>query len=270
MAEPDPELLSEEPVEGTVPRWEVPGWREKFGVVAGVTGRGPAGGTGFDLGLRAAAPVGEVMGRWDSFLVAEPGFSGAVLGRQVHGRVVMSHSIGYPGWIQVAGVDGHVTGIQGLLLLVTVADCVPIYLYDTVSKVIGLLHAGWRGVAGGILPAGLDRMVEAHGCSVENIVMHCGVAISGPCYEVGNEVMERFGIPPVGSGRQHLDLRSQLVAQAVGLGVRGVTVSGHCTARDARHFFSHRRSRGQDGRQVAYIGIPDLTAGPTVQPLGVT
>lgn len=268
MAERAQELLTEEPLPGAVPRWEVPGWREQFGVVAGVTGRGPAEGSGFDLGLRTDEPVGEVMDRWSRFLVAEPGFSGAVLGRQVHGPLVLNHPRGYPGWLQVEGVDGHVTGVRGLLLLVTVADCVPIYLHDTVSKVIGLLHAGWRGAAGGILRAGLDRMVEGYGSSVENIVMHCGVAISGPCYEVGNEVTDRFGMPPAPGGRQYFDLRSALAAQAVGLGIRTVTISGRCTAREAGHFFSHRRSRGEDGRQVAYIGIPDGSAGPTVQPLG--
>lgn len=261
------ELLSEEPVQGAVPRWEIPGWRERYGVVAGVTGRGTEPGPDFDLGLRTAAPVGEVMDRWRRFLGAEPGFPGAVLARQVHGRVVMSHSGRYPGWLQVEGVDGHVTGADGLLLLVTVADCVPIYLVDTVSKVIALLHAGWRGAAEGILAAGLDCMSRVHACSVENIVMHCGVAISGPCYEVGNEVTDRLGLPPDRSGRQYLDLRSVLASQAASLGIRRVSLSGHCTARDAGHFFSHRRSRGRDGRQVAYIG---RSAGPTVQPLGDT
>ena len=86
--------------------------------------------------------------------------------------------------------------------------------------------------------------------------MHCGVAISGPCYEVGREVMDGVGEPAPGAGPWHLDLRSVLAEQGRRLGIGEVTVSGHCTARDAGRFHSHRRSGGTDGRMVAWLGYP--------------
>lgn len=256
MTDVAPGIAREARVMGEVPRWEVPGWREEFGVVAGVTGRGNLPEGDFDLGLWTAAPVGEVLGRWRRFLRAEPGFSGAVLGHQVHGREVVCHRDPAMGWRQLGGVDGHTTATPGLLLLVTVADCVPVYLVDPSTRAVGLLHAGWRGVAAGMVEVGIEAMGSAHGSAVENLVMHCGVAISGPCYEVGNEVMEGLGLASASSGRQHVDLRSELARRATELGVRRVTVSDHCTAVEHQEFFSHRRSGGTDGRQVAYLGIP--------------
>ncbi len=265
MTDPTPGIAREERVAGAVPRWEVPGWREEFGVVAGVTGRGALPEGDFDLGLWTAQPVGDVMSRWRQFLRAEPGFGGAVLGHQVHGCEVIWHQSPVAGWRQLGGVDGHATATPGLLLLVTVADCVPVYLVDPARRAIALLHAGWRGVAGGILEAGIETLVSAHGSSVENIVMHCGVAISGPCYEVGHEVLEGLGVTPAPSGRQSVDLRSELARRAVRCGVGLVTVSDHCTAVEQADFFSHRRSGGRDGRQVAYLGIP--AAGSVAPPI---
>lgn len=265
MTDPVPGIVREVRVDGDVPRWEVPGWREEFGVVAGVTGRGELPEGDFDLGLWTDQPVGEVLGRWRRFLRAEPGFTGAVLGHQVHGGEVVWHSGPATGWRQLGGVDGHATATPGLLLLVTVADCVPVYLVDPLNRAVGLLHAGWRGVAGGMLEAGVEAMRLAHGSAVGNLVMHCGVSISGPCYEVGNEVMEGLGLAPGPSGRQHVDLRSELARRAAGLGVGRVTVSDHCTAGEHQDFFSHRRSGGTDGRQVAYLGIP--AAGSVAPPI---
>jgi len=253
MAEPATGIVTEVPRPGEVPRWEVPGWRERFGVVAGVTGRGSAG---FDLGLWTGEPVGRVSGRWRQFLRAEPGFSGAVLAHQVHGTVVLRHLAPGPGWTIRGGADGHATAQPGLLLLVTVADCVPIYLVDPVRRAVALLHAGWRGVAGGMLERGTEALAEVSGSSPLDLVMHCGVAISGGCYEVGDEVAVACGKPPGAGGRQWLDLREVLAGQAGRLGIGEVTISALCTATRSEAFYSHRRSGGLDGRQVAYLGIP--------------
>ena len=75
----------EQAATGPVPRFLLQEWRERFGIVAGITGRGDEAGRGFDLGLWTDAPVGDVMARWGQFRRAEPGFSTVVLGTQVHG-----------------------------------------------------------------------------------------------------------------------------------------------------------------------------------------
>ena len=246
--------VCEVPAAGGLPRYELVEWRERHGIVAGITGRGSEPGRGFDLGLWTDAPVGEVMSRWRAFRRALPGFDAVVLGNQVHGVAVETMGPGR-GWIQIDGVDGWVTTARGVLLTVTVADCIPVYL-AVPGQGVALLHAGWRGTAAGILGIGLAQLLAATGSPVGDVVMHCGIGICGSCYEVGSEVMVGCGLRADGPGPWHLDLRWQLGAEAEALGLRGATVSGWCSAHHRPSFYSHRASRGADGRMAAYVGMP--------------
>ena len=245
--------VAEVPVSGEIPRFEIPGWRELYGVRAGITGRGVEVGRGFDLGLWSTEPVGEVMNRWLGFRRQMAGFNAVVLGNQVHGVAVMRIDEG-DGWIQVEGIDGWVTTNPGILLTVTVADCVPVYLVVP-GRGVALLHAGWRGTAGGILGHGLERLLDATSSGPSQVLMHCGVGICGTCYEVGSEVMIGCGRAAEGEGPWHLDLRDQLMEQARAAGLRTMTSSSWCSAHDNSSFFSHRGSGGRDGRMVAYLGM---------------
>ncbi len=239
--------IREIPVTGAVPRLEVPGWREQYGVVAGITGRG------FDLGLWSKEPVGEVMSRWLAFRRELRDFPAVALGNQVHGVEIMSLNAG-SGWIQVEGIDGWVTIAPGILLTVTIADCIPVYLVAP-GRGVALLHAGWRGTAGGVLGRGIMRLMGETGCFASDVVMHCGVGICGSCYEVGSEVIVGCGLPADGPGPWHIDLRDRLAEEASALGISSITKSSWCSAHDRDAFYSHRGSGGADGRMVAYIGM---------------
>jgi YfiH family protein len=249
-----PTQIQEQPLQGPVPRFEIPGWLDRFGVVAGVTGRGDEN-QPFDLGLWTERPVGEVMGRWRQLRSAEPGFSAHVLGNQVHGTRVVWHDRVIPGWTQIEGVDGHATSTPGIMLYVTVADCVPIYLVNSRTGSVALLHSGWRGTAGEILTWGVEALSHRGKCSPADIVMHCGVCICKSCYEVGSEVIEALGLEASPEGKAQADLPGVLAQQAGRLGIGEVSTSGWCSAHDRSRFFSHRASRGADGRMVAYLGI---------------
>jgi copper oxidase (laccase) domain-containing protein len=264
-------------LESTIPRAEVLGWRERYGVVAGIT-RKP-----YDLGLWTGEPVEGVMGRWREFRRAEAGFTQYVLGTQVHGNRVEIHSgfprdrrggnreggkggrrsgdVAPPGeqWKMVDGVDGHVAAGFGVMLNVTVADCTPIYLVHPPTKTVALLHAGWRGTAAGILERGVQSLLVAAqgipGDATEGgVVCHLGVSICGECYEVGPEVFEAMGlpVPKTNGGKGKMDVRSVLAHQARALGIKNVTVSSHCT-RHGEGWYSHRG--GDRGRMVAYLGV---------------
>jgi hypothetical protein len=177
MTNTSPVVLREELLPAPVPLYDLPAWRA-LGVVAGITGRGPDTGRGFDLGLWTAAPVGEVMGRWGALRRSLPGFDALVLGNQVHGVVV--ETVGEArGWVQVDGVDGWVSTRPGTLLTVTVADCIPVYLVVP-GRGVALLHAGWRGTVGGILRTGLPRLLAGTGATPSDVIMHAGVGICGP------------------------------------------------------------------------------------------
>jgi YfiH family protein len=238
---------------GGVPRFELEEWRRDFGIVAGITGRGGAS-EPFDLGLWSRTPVTTAMSRWRSFRASIPGFDACILGIQVHGTTVVWHA-NPAGWLLLDGIDGHATGSPGVLLTVTVADCVPVYLIDPAARRVAVLHAGWRGTAAGIIRAGVE-MLQAHGSVPDDLLMHCGVAICGRCYEVGPEVFEALDLPsPEVGGRGLIDLRTVLERQGRALGVSRISISDRCSAHDSADFFSHRASRGADGRMVAYLGV---------------
>lgn len=151
--------------------------------------------------------------------------------------------------------DGHATDWPDTCLLVTVADCIPVYLLEPKKKVIALLHSGWRGTAAGILGKGIALLRERAEVEPKDLVMHLGVGICGQCYEVGAEVIEGVGLRADGDGPWHVDLRERLAYQARQLGVTDISISEHCTAHENGLFFSHRASGGKDGRMVAYLGV---------------
>jgi len=227
----------------------VPGWRERFGAVAGVTDRSAG-----DLGL-SPSTLDPSRDRWMA-LSRDLGFSAMATSRQVHGSGIAIHRKVPGGWSLLEGYDAHATAQRGLLLTLTVADCIPVFLLDPVTRAIALAHAGWRGTAAGILPATIQKLVEHFGAVQADIVIHFGVGICGTCYEVGLEVIEACGRPAPSDGQGRLDLRAVLADQARAAGVRTLTTSPFCSAHDAR-FFSHRASGGRDGRMAAYLGWPD-------------
>lgn len=156
------------------------------------------------------------------------------------------------------------------LLTVSVADCVPVYLAWPGGY--ALLHAGWRGVAAGILEAAFERI----GAPPRTVRAHLGPAIGGCCYEVGPEVEAAlFGgvegrenaraagaLVERGGPRRAADLRRalRLRAEALGAAPGGVTLSTLCTACDPR-LHSFRRAGGAGARRLMLAFLGEPTAG---------
>jgi YfiH family protein len=223
-----------------------------IGVVAFTTTRA----TG-SLGLGSTEPVVEVMGRWSRLMddcraVGAPALATA---GQVHGAAVEVHGGGWRGWLRGKDRDGHVTAQPGIALAVTIADCTPVYLAHP-GGAIGVLHAGWRGVAAGMLESGLEQMRRL-GAPADELLVHFGPAICGRCYEVGPEVIAAVS-GESSPGPRLLDLRANLAARAERAGVRQLRVSQWCTKCHNDRFFSHRA--GDAGRQMAVILRPGADA----------
>ena len=227
-------------------------WRSRFGLVAGLTTRGESHGD-CSFALRGSDPADEA---WRALGAAfDPEFTGMAVARQVHGNKIAEHPARFDGRVVVDGYDGHMTLEPGLLLAITVADCVPVYLADPETGGIALIHAGWRGIVAGIVERGIDRLSELTGGPASRFLMHCGVAISGSRYEVGPEVVAQLGLGPPPGGR-NVDLREVLASRARSVGVKRITMSPWCTFRDSDLFFSYRREREMTGRMIAYLGRP--------------
>lgn len=235
------------------PLWTHPEWRERFPwLIQGITGSG-AEERPFDLALFGRGRPHEVMERWWS-LGRAVGAHRIVHGHQVHGAVVRVHDDGPAGLHVFPATDGHVTRASGVVLAVSVADCVPVALVDPARRAVALLHAGWRGVAAGILERGLAVMEERLLARADELHVHLGPAICGRCYEVGPEVHRGLGLPEP-SAPEPLDLRAVAAERALAAGVRPdrLTVSTWCTRCGDSPFFSHRGGRPE--RQVAFLGV---------------
>lgn len=229
-------------------------WARSFSwLVQGTTIRHHSdGGDDFDLRLFGGDPPPPgVHDRWRA-LLGWTGCASVVHARQVHGAEVLEHEGAPPGLHVPADCDGHATAARGMLLAVSIADCVPVSVVDPERRRVALLHAGWRGAAAGIVERGLADL--ARGGATERLLVHFGPSICGRCYEVGGEVFEALDRPRP-AGPALLDLRAVLVERAVAVGVAPghVSVSERCTRCEPDTFFSHRG--GDAGRQVAFLGV---------------
>ena len=230
-------------------------WGERFGLVAGVTGRREG-----SLGLSVPDPAGAVMARFRAFRESmQPRFNALQIAHQVHEATIARHEHVAPGFHVRDDTDGHVTDQVGLLLAVTIADCVPVYVARKDGLAVALLHCGWRGTAAGMLEKGvaqLGRAVQRQPLvPPEKLAVYLGVSICGTCYEVGPEVVKAVDGRDI-PGKECFNLRASLAARAGAAGVKDVTISSLCTNCDRDRFYSHRGSGGDGGRQVAYLGIP--------------
>ena len=197
-------------------------------------------------------------------LARELGFRRISVPTQVHGtdlREIGASPVPDSGACTVhrAGrVDGQLAEGPGWLLVATAADCVPVYLWSRERGRIGLVHAGWRGAAAGILPRAIARLARGfeRGSSggAGDLRVHLGPAICGRCYEVDTPVLSAFGL---GGTRAKLDLRRILAAQAASAGVApgALTSSRFCTSCGPGDLHSHRASGGTAGRMAAFLGL---------------
>lgn len=166
------------------------------------------------------------------------------------------------------GADGLVTQDPGCILGLTVADCMPIYLYDAETQAFGLLHSGWKGT--GILRQALSVMGKAFSTRPENVHVILGPAISSCCYRVqadrAFQFQKEFGPGSVivkqhGSGEPEysLDLVAANKKLARELSIASVSVIGECTCCSS-DFGSFRRQNtqvsgeGAFSRNLALIG----------------
>lgn len=88
--------------------------------------------------------------------------------------------------------DGMITNVPGLVLYISVADCVPLYFYDPVKRVIALSHSGWKGTVNRIGEVTIRKMRERYGCNPSDIYTAIGPSICSDCYEISEDVAEEF------------------------------------------------------------------------------
>lgn len=211
-----------------------------------------------NLGLHVGdAPEAVAENRRALWSAAGPPVAAApVLAEQVHGAAaaVVEAADAGRGWrareTAMPATDALVTQEAGLPLAILVADCAPVVLVAP-GGVLGVAHSGWRGLAGGVLEATLQRMAEMGGAPAGECRAVIGPCIRGCCYEVGEEVWRHFPVDCLAPAQEprarRLDLMAAVVhrLRAAGLSPEQIHPLGLCTACHPELFFSHRRATKQ-------------------------
>lgn len=248
--------------------WIVPGWPAPDAIEAFVTtrnGRDEAGRmTPFDPGGHAtpldpmvASAVRVDRERLARFLPTEPRWL-----EQVHGAEVVRLDAGAVAsadpWCAPRS-DAAVTRTPEVVLAIRTADCLPVLFCDRAGSVAGAAHAGWRGLAAGVL----ENAVAALGCEPRDVLAWIGPAIGRAAYEVGADVRQAFTADDAGAqsafvpgraGHWHADLEALARRRLERCGVATVHGGGMCTSTDAARFYSWRRDHAH-GRMAALIWI---------------
>lgn len=149
----------------------------------------------------------------------------------------------------ITNVDGLITTESGVFMSLTVADCLPIFLYDPDKKVIALIHAGWRGLENNILANVINKVQETYTSKLSSIIAGIGPHIGVCHYEIKNDVLEKFKIYPeaiINSGdRYFLDigLIAKIQLSNLGINPENIEINSECTFELSNKYFSYRRDK---------------------------
>jgi YfiH family protein len=230
--------------------------------------------------IATTRPGGIGTGEWSTFTLGAP--AAAAEAGLAANRRRLQHLLGLPDepvWLrQVHGtrcieLDGtepsdHIeadaawTARPGVVCAVLTADCLPVAVVDRHGRAVGVAHAGWRGLAGGVIEA----LVTALPVPADNLHAWLGPAIGPAAFEIGPEVRDALmeadpdaaSAFQTGTGdRWHADLYELARRRLRALGVQSIEGGGHCTRSDPERFFSHRRAGGPTGRMatLAWLDI---------------
>lgn len=215
-----------------------------------------SGKRGLNLGLHVGDSPHNVMANRSLLLDHVP--SEPTWLTQVHGTDVVDAAH----VANASQADASIATQRGTVCAIMTADCLPVLLADACGRVVGAAHAGWRGLAGGVLEHTVERMRKAGG---EELHAWLGPAIGPEQFEVGEDVLQAFTAknaaaidafrPIVGSSDKYLADIYQLARQILAAqGVMHVTGGDFCTVTDAERFYSYRRD-GFTGRMAALIWL---------------
>jgi YfiH family protein len=173
--------------------------------------------------------------------------------RQVHGTEI--HEAGLEA-ASIPEADGWISNHADVAICVYIADCLPIFVWDREGSAFGVFHAGWRGLALG-MARNAARAFQRYGLAPDRLGAAVGPHIGPCCYEIGQEVAEKFNPKALRkdpSGRKLLDLgeAARLDLMQEGVPPEHIAVSDDCTSCRREDFFSYRRDK-IGGRMMAFF-----------------
>jgi len=156
--------------------------------------------------------------------------------------------------------DALTTNVKGNVLRIVSADCLPIFIYDKINSAIGLVHAGWRGLESKIISKTFSNMNMEYGSEPKNLIIAVGPFIKQCCYEVGEEVAEKFAKSHSKSkenGKYMLNLNMVLLDELKKnhIMVDNISIAKECTFCNNNMFFSARRGDSRANRSIHLFSL---------------
>jgi polyphenol oxidase len=241
------------------PDWIVPDWPVSSRVRALITTRSGGQSRGsyatFNLGAHVGDDPDAVTHNRELLRAALP--ADPIWLHQVHGTQVLDATA-------VSGIptaDAAYTTVRHVVCAVQTADCLPVLLAARDGGAVAVAHAGWRGLAAGVIEATVEAMRAHSG----GFIAYLGPAIGPQAFEVGGEVLEAFcaadpegakAFGKTGEGKYHADLYALARQRLRRAGVEEVYGGGFCTYRERERFYSYRRER-DTGRMASLIWIEE-------------
>ncbi|HPO05569.1 MAG TPA: peptidoglycan editing factor PgeF [Candidatus Gracilibacteria bacterium] len=153
--------------------------------------------------------------------------------------------------------DALITHHPGIILALTVADCMPVYFYDPVQKVIGLVHAGWRGIVNQIIPLTIQKLIDEYHINPQNLEILVGPHLQKCHFEIQNDILPYFRkySPQISHENDKImvDLNEIVLEQLKSYGITKLEISPTCTFCENDHFFSYRREQPVLETMMAYM-----------------
>lgn len=158
--------------------------------------------------------------------------------------------------------DALITNKQGVYLVISVADCLPVMLYDPKNKAIGNIHSGWRGTAQHIVTNTINKMKSEFGTDTQSLIAFIGPGISCENFEVGGEVAEVFDEKyikphPTAAEKFLIDLKAIVKDELLASGIKetNIDLCKYCTFTETDMLHSYRRDKEKSGRMFSVIGL---------------
>lgn len=169
--------------------------------------------------------------------------------------------------VDTNGYDAIITSKSQLLICVATADCPPLFLYDPQKHVAAIAHCGWRGICKGIVTNTVSVMEKRFGIIPKNLIVALGPSICEKCYEVGEELIDRFSdvysindidllFYPNSKGKYYLNLKKAITIELCNMGVPETAIHDTkiCTY-ESKNYYSFRRARKIEPSKLTISGI---------------
>ena len=162
-------------------------------------------------------------------------------------------------------IDALITDEKNIMLTTFFADCIPLYILDTLTPAIGMAHSGWKGTVGQIGVLTLKAMSKHYGTRAKNCMVAIGPGIGPHAFESGVDVAEKiFALSPtnvksLNKGKFLADLWkiNRDIMYRNGVPEKNIVMAEHCTYMCKDSYFSYRREEGQTGRMAACMALID-------------